>query len=133
MFAYNVRSQFNVTIFDMTVAEIEYPYSLHTFHCHETHHAQKRWLVRIRLFLDILEDIPSRQKLKEKNLDMVDHSCWKPRWRTVQQKEREASPSFTREDQSKDIFRYVNLVLWVLSSMHKHCKTNCTIKLLITS
>ncbi|KAG5621444.1 hypothetical protein H5410_006662 [Solanum commersonii] len=70
MFRYNVRSHFNVTIFDMSAAEIEYPYSLHTFHCHETHHAPKSYLSELDYSVDILEDIPSRQILKENIPDM---------------------------------------------------------------
>ncbi|KAK4360673.1 hypothetical protein RND71_019625 [Anisodus tanguticus] len=74
MFGYNAHSHFNVTIFDLSAAEIEYPYSSRTFYCHETHHAPERDQSESDDSVDILEDIPRRQKAKEKSPDMVDHS-----------------------------------------------------------
>ncbi|KAJ8549988.1 hypothetical protein K7X08_033695 [Anisodus acutangulus] len=74
MFGYNAHSHFNVTIFDLSAAEIEYPYSSRTFYCHETHHAPERDQSESDDSVDILEDIPRRQKAKEKSPDMVEHS-----------------------------------------------------------
>ncbi|KAH0716822.1 hypothetical protein KY290_013077 [Solanum tuberosum] len=104
MFGYNARSHFNVTIFDLSAAEIEYPYSLRTFHCHETHHAPETDLSESNYSVDILEDIPRRQKLKEKVPDMIDHSVENLGDGQFSKRKRHeddvASPSFTREGQN---------------------------------
>ncbi|KAJ8544725.1 hypothetical protein K7X08_017308 [Anisodus acutangulus] len=74
IFRYNNRSHFNVTIFELSAAEIEYPYSSHTFYCHETHHAPERDQSESDDSVDILEDTPRSQKVKEKLPNMVEHS-----------------------------------------------------------
>ncbi|KAK4347847.1 hypothetical protein RND71_034186 [Anisodus tanguticus] len=74
MFRYNARSHFNVTIFDLSAAEIEHPYSSRTFCCHETHHAPERDHSESDDSVNILEDIPRSRKAKEKIPDMIEHS-----------------------------------------------------------
>lgn len=63
----------------------------------------------------ILEDIVSRQKLKGKIPDMVDHyvkNLGDRKFRKRKRYEEDASsPSFTRERKIKDLFGFVNLVL----------------------
>ncbi|MCD7472242.1 hypothetical protein HAX54_013268 [Datura stramonium] len=83
MFGYNAHSHFNVTIFDLSAAEIEYPYSssahgIRTFHCHETHHAPNSDQSESDDSVDILEAIPRNQKLNEKIPDMVEHAVENP-------------------------------------------------------
>ncbi|XP_016490744.2 B3 domain-containing protein LOC_Os12g40080 isoform X1 [Nicotiana tabacum] len=80
MFGYNARSHFNVSIFDLSASEIEYPYSsahgIHTpiFHCHETRHAPKRDQSESDDSVEILEGIPRSQKAKAIIPDTVEHS-----------------------------------------------------------
>nr|XP_016472693.1 PREDICTED: B3 domain-containing protein Os11g0197600-like isoform X2 [Nicotiana tabacum] len=80
MFGYNARSHFNVTIFDLSASEIEYPYSsVHGIHtpisyCHETRHAPKRDQSGSDDSVEILEGIPRSQKAKAKIPDTVEHS-----------------------------------------------------------
>ncbi|KAK4709827.1 hypothetical protein R3W88_004340 [Solanum pinnatisectum] len=109
MFGYNARSHFNVTIFDLSAAEIEYPYSLRTFHCHETHLALETDLSESDYSVDILEDIPRSLKLKEKVPDMVDHSVENLGDGQFSKRKRHeddvASPSFTREGQTSKFAR----------------------------
>ena len=105
MFGYNSRSHFDVTIFDVSAAEIEYPYSSRTFHFHETHHAPIIDLSESDV--DIMEDTPRRQKLKEK---VVDHSLENLCYGQISKRKRHgddvASPSFTKKVQSEDLFGY---------------------------
>ncbi|XP_018632329.1 putative B3 domain-containing protein Os03g0621600 isoform X1 [Nicotiana tomentosiformis] len=80
MFGYNARSHFNVSIFDLSASEIEYPYSsahgIHTpiLHCHETRHAPKRDQSESDDSVEILEGIPRSQKAKAIIPDTVEHS-----------------------------------------------------------
>ncbi|PHT89522.1 hypothetical protein T459_04635 [Capsicum annuum] len=78
MFEYNARSHYNVIIFDLSAAEIEYPYSsaygIRTIHCQGTHHAPSTDRPESDDSVDILEGIPRSQKLKEKNPDLVERS-----------------------------------------------------------
>ncbi|XP_009613660.1 B3 domain-containing protein_Os12g40080-like isoform X3 [Nicotiana tomentosiformis] len=80
MFGYNARSHFNVSIFDLSASEIEYPYSsahgIHTpiFHCHETRHAPKRDQSESDDSVEILEGIPRSQKAKAIIPDTIEHS-----------------------------------------------------------
>ncbi|XP_060192862.1 uncharacterized protein LOC132622293 [Lycium barbarum] len=74
MFGYNARSHFNVTIFDLSAAEIEYPYSSRTFYCDEKQHAPEIDQSDSDDSVDILEDIPRSHKMKEEIPDMVEHS-----------------------------------------------------------
>ncbi|XP_070052213.1 B3 domain-containing protein Os03g0620400-like isoform X1 [Nicotiana tomentosiformis] len=80
IFGYNARSHFNVTIFDLSASEIEYPYSsahgIHTpiSHCHETRCAPKRDQSESDDTVEILEDIPRSQKAKAIIPDTVEHS-----------------------------------------------------------
>nr|XP_009780916.1 PREDICTED: B3 domain-containing protein At1g49475-like [Nicotiana sylvestris] len=84
MFGYNARSHFNVSIFDLSASEIEYPYSsahgIHTpiFHCHETHHVPKRDQSGSDDSVEIVEDIPRSQKAKAKIPDVVERSVENP-------------------------------------------------------
>nr|XP_010315610.1 uncharacterized protein LOC101244431 isoform X3 [Solanum lycopersicum] len=99
MFGYNTPSHFDVTIFDVSAAEIEYPYSSRTFHFHETHHAPIIDLSESDV--DIMEDTPRRQKLKEK---VVDHSLENLCYGQISKRKRHgddvASPSFTKKVQN---------------------------------
>ncbi|CAN4090541.1 unnamed protein product [Withania somnifera] len=78
MFGYNARSHYDVIIFDLSAAEIEYPYSsaygIRTFNCHEKHHAPKTDQCKLDDSVEILEGIPRSQKAKEKIPDKVGHS-----------------------------------------------------------
>uniref|UniRef100_M1DZJ7 TF-B3 domain-containing protein n=1 Tax=Solanum tuberosum TaxID=4113 RepID=M1DZJ7_SOLTU len=110
MFGYNAHSCFDVTIFDLSATEIEYPYSLRTFHCHETHHVLKSDLSESDDYVYILEDIPRSQKLNEKVPDMVDHSVENLGDGQSSKRKRDeedvASPSFTRKGQCEDLIGY---------------------------
>ncbi|KAH0769978.1 hypothetical protein KY290_013959 [Solanum tuberosum] len=110
MFGYNAHSHFDVTIFDLSATEIEYPYSLRTFHCHETQHVLKSDLSESDDYVDILEDIPRSQKLNEKVPDMVDHSVENLGDGQSSKRKRDeedvASPSFTRKGQCEDLIGY---------------------------
>lgn len=107
MFGYNARSHFNVTIFDLSAAEIEYPYSKHIFHCHETHHAPKSDLAELDDSVDIIEGVQRSPKLKEKVPGMFEHPFENLGHGQSSKRKRHdedlASPSFTRKSQSKDL------------------------------
>nr|XP_009760930.1 PREDICTED: uncharacterized protein LOC104213184 isoform X3 [Nicotiana sylvestris] len=80
MFGYNARSHFNVTIFDLSASEIEYPYSsahgIHTpiSYSHETRHAPERDQSESDDSVEILEGIPRSQKANPIIPDMVENS-----------------------------------------------------------
>ncbi|OIT06486.1 PREDICTED: uncharacterized protein LOC109211655 isoform X1 [Nicotiana attenuata] len=80
MFGYNARSHFNVTIFDLSASEIEYPYSsAHGIHIaisysHETRHAPERDQSVSDDSVEIIEGIPRSQKANAIIPDMVENS-----------------------------------------------------------
>ncbi|XP_075090465.1 B3 domain-containing protein Os03g0619800-like isoform X2 [Nicotiana tabacum] len=80
IFGYNARSHFNVTIFDLSASEIEYPYSsahgIHTpiSYSHETCHGQERDQSESDHSVEILEVIPRSQKANTITPDMVENS-----------------------------------------------------------
>ncbi|XP_060216997.1 uncharacterized protein LOC132644419 [Lycium barbarum] len=106
MFGYNGHSHFNVTIFDMSASEIEYPCGApHGTHIPESDDS-----------VEILEGIPRSHKAKTKSSDMVENSvenvghCLlgkankRKRVSVDMLKEGVASPSSTKKSQSHSHF-----------------------------
>uniref|UniRef100_K4AUG5 Uncharacterized protein n=1 Tax=Solanum lycopersicum TaxID=4081 RepID=K4AUG5_SOLLC len=93
-----------------SVAEIEYPYSIRTFQCHETHHILKSDLSKSDYSVEIQKDIPRNKKLNETDPERADHFVENLGDGQSSKRKREeedvASPSFTRKSQSEDLIVY---------------------------